>query len=282
MNVRKTPIIYICSDGIGETAETVAQAAARQFGAEAIRTKRYGHLRREEDIFEILQEAAAEGGIVAYTIVLPDLKAFLKEEAIRLGVITVDILGPVMQAIVDAYGSTPRETPGLRYEMDETYFRRIEAIEFAVKYDDGKDFRGLSLAQIVLIGVSRTSKTPLSVFLAHKGYKVANLPIVLETKIPPELYRLKQPFIVGLTMNPEKLFNIRMERLKTLGLPPGARYASMEYIQEELAFARSVMQDIGCAVMDVTDQSIEETAAYIIERLHARDERASYLGRESV
>jgi len=278
---RKTPIIYICSDGIGETAETVAQAAARQFGAETIRTKRFGHLRREEEIVEILQEAAAEGGIVAYTIVLPDLKAFLKEEAIRLGVITVDILGPVMQAVVDAYGSTPHETP-VRHEMDETYFRRIEAIEFAVKYDDGKDFRGLSLAQIVLIGVSRTSKTPLSVFLAHKGYKVANLPIVLETRVPPELYRLKQPFVVGLTMNPEKLYNIRLERLKTLGLPHGARYASMEYIQEELDFARSIMKDIGCAVMDVTDQSIEETAAYIIERLHARDDQVSFLGRESV
>jgi regulator of PEP synthase PpsR (kinase-PPPase family) len=265
---KKNPIIYICSDGIGETAEAVSQATIRQFTAEPIQTKRFGHIRKEEEILAILQDAATTGGIVAYTIVQPELKEFLKEEAIQLGVITVDILGPMMQAYIDAYDGKPKQLPGLRHEMGEAYFQRIEAIEFAVKYDDGKDLRGLSLAQVVLVGISRTSKTPLSIFLAHKGYKVANLPLVLETKPPAELYRAAQPLMIGLTMKPEPLLNIRTERLKTLGLPSGARYASMEYILAELAYAEDVMKEIGCTIMDVTDKSIEETAASIMERIN--------------
>ncbi|WP_199615175.1 pyruvate, water dikinase regulatory protein [Paenibacillus alkalitolerans] len=261
---RRNPIIYVCSDAVGETAEAVAKATIRQFSAEKIRTKRYGHIRKEEEIKHILSEAAATGGIVAYTIVQPELREAMREEAARLGIHTVDILGPMMQAYINAYNDVPKQTPGLRQEMDEEYFRRIEAMEFAVKYDDGKDVRGLLTAQIVLVGVSRTSKTPLSIFLAHKGYKVANLPIVLEVKPPEELYKTENQLIVGLTMDAEHLLKIRTERLKAVGLPYGAKYASLDYIKAELVNAGKIMNGLGCRIIDVTEKSIEETAGIII------------------
>jgi regulator of PEP synthase PpsR (kinase-PPPase family) len=258
-------MIYIVSDAVGETAEAVAKATMRQFSAEKIRTKRYGHIRKEEHLRAILAEVAGTGGIIAYTIVQPELRETMREEAARLGIQAVDILGPMMMAYIQEYNDVPKQTPVSRHDMDDDYFRRIEAMEFAVKYDDGKDARGLLLAQIVLIGVSRTSKTPLSIFLAHKGYKTANLPVLPEVKPPEELYHLNErQLLVGLTMNPEHLSKIRSERLKAVGLPNGAKYASLEHICRELGYAESMMSKLGCPVIDVTDKSIEETAGLIV------------------
>ena len=148
--------------------------------------------------------------------------------------------------------------------MDEAYFRRVEAIEFAVKFDDGKDARGLILAELVLIGVSRTSKTPLSIFLAHKGIKVANLPIVPEVKLPSELYNMSGKRIVGLTMDAEHILNIRIERLKAMGLPPNSKYASLQRIVEELEYAEALMKQLGSRIINVTNKAIEETAGIIM------------------
>lgn len=261
-------IIYVCSDAVGETAEAVAKATLRQFSSEKVKIKRYGHLRTEDEIARIVAEAAQTGGFISYTLVQPELRELMREESVKHGVRAVDVMGPMMQAFVDTFGSFPRREPGLLHSIDEAYHKRIEAIEFAVKYDDGKDARGLMQAQVVLIGVSRTSKTPLSVFLSHKGIKTANLPLMPEVNPPVELKQGPGRLIVGLTMQPEHLLEIRSERLKSLGLPSSAHYASQERIQEELDYAASVMASLDCPVIDVTNRAIEETAGIIIEWLN--------------
>ena len=160
---------------------------------------------------------------------------------------------------------SPRLEPGLVRRLDEEYFRRVAAIEFAVKYDDGKDPRGLLLADVVLIGVSRTSKTPLSMYLAHKRMKVANLPLVPEVDAPEELFWVPPNKVIGLTINPRQLNEIRQERLKALGLHAEANYASMERILEELDYAEKIMRRVGCPIFDVSNKAVEEVANKILE-----------------
>lgn len=260
-------MIYICSDSTGETAEAVARATMRQFAFEHMKLKRFGHMKHEEEIRSMMLEAAETGGVVAYTLVQPELREFMREEAVRSGVRAVDLLGPMMQAVVDTFHDSPKRQVGLMQEMDAAYFKRIEAIEFAVKFDDGKDARGLLQAEVVLIGVSRTSKTPLSVFLAHKGIKTANLPLMPEVKPPAELIAAPGRLIVGLTMTEEHLLKIRTERLRALGLPNTAKYATVQRIQEELNYAHGLMKELGCPIIDVTDKAIEETAGIIMSYL---------------
>lgn len=264
MDEERQHYIYICSDAVGETAEAVVRATVRQFDAHQVKIKRVGHIKREDEVRAVMEEAAGTGGFVAYTLVQPELREMMKEESIRLGVRAVDIMGPMMQAFIDTFNDSPKRKPGLLHEMDDAYFRRVEAIEFAVKCDDGRDTNLLLQANIVLIGVSRTSKTPLSIFLAHKGYKVGNLPLVPEVRPPRELMELPANRVVGLTMDAGQLHKIRSERLRAVGLPYGAKYATLQRISEELEYAHGIMKRIGCPVIDVTDKAIEETAGIIL------------------
>jgi [pyruvate, water dikinase]-phosphate phosphotransferase / [pyruvate, water dikinase] kinase len=259
--------VYICSDSVGETAEAVAMATLRQFHGETARIKRFSQIRHEDEIRRMMEEAAAVGGFVGYTLVQPELREMIKGESIRLEVRVVDILGPMMQAYMDTYGDAPSWKPGMLHKLDEDYFRRVDAMEFAVKYDDGKDAAGLLLADVVLVGVSRTSKTPLSIFLAHKGIKAANLPVIPEVKPPVELFRINPNRLFGLTMDPEHMQHIRAERLKAVGLPGGSRYAAQERVAEELAYADELMASLNCRIIDVTNKAIEETAAIITEAI---------------
>ncbi|PZE21183.1 pyruvate, water dikinase regulatory protein [Paenibacillus xerothermodurans] len=256
--------ITICSDSVGETAEAVVKATIRQFEAHQVTTKRIGHIKHEEEVRAIMEAAAKRGGFVAYTLVQPELREMMREEAIRLGVRAVDIMGPMMQAFIDTFNDSPKRKPGLQHEMDDDYFRRVDAVEFTVRCDDGRDTSAMVKADIVLIGVSRTSKTPLSIFLAHKGFKVANLPLVPEAKPPKELFLVDAGKIIGLTMDPEKLLKIRTERLKSVGLPNGAKYAAIDRIVEELNYAQNLMHEVGCPIINVTDRAIEETAGIIM------------------
>ncbi|THF79483.1 pyruvate, water dikinase regulatory protein [Cohnella fermenti] len=261
-------IIYVCSDAVGETAEAVAKATVRQFALANVTIKRYGGIKQEDEVRAVVMEAARTGGFISYTLVQPELRETMRDESIRAGVKAVDVMGPMMQAFIDTFNDSPKYKPGLLHEMDDHYYRKIEAVEFAVRYDDGKDVRGLVNAQIVLIGVSRTSKTPLSIYLAHKGYRTANYPLTPEVKPPTELFGPAVPserLTVGLTMRPERLLKIRSERLKALGLPTHAQYASLERIEAELRYADEMMQQLRCPVIDVTERAIEETAGIILE-----------------
>lgn len=263
----KENYVYICSDSVGETAEAVVLAAIRQFDSYQVKIKRFSHVKSENEIRDLMEEVATSHGFIAYTLVQPELREMIKQEAIRLEVRAVDIMGPMMQAFIDTFNGSPSSKPGLLHEMDEDYFRRVEAIEFAVRNDDGRDARGFFKAQLVVIGISRTSKTPLSIFLAHKRIKVANLPIVPEVKPASELFQIPKKRIVGLTMDPEKILKIRSERLKAVGLPYGSKYANLQRIMEELEFADHLMKQLGCLVIDVSDKAIEETAGIIMEKM---------------
>ena len=177
-----------------------------------------------------------------------------------------------MEIIENVTGSQPHGKPGLVHRMDDDYFRKIEAIEFAVKYDDGKDPRGIMHADIVLIGVSRTSKTPLCMYLAHKRLKATNIPLVPEVSPPEELFKLPYGKVIGLKIKPDMLNEIRTERLKTMGLMSSADYASIGRILNELDYAEDIMKRIGCPVVDVSNKAIEETASKILKIMYKGDQ----------
>ncbi|MET3574742.1 pyruvate, water dikinase regulatory protein [Bhargavaea ullalensis] len=258
--------IYIVSDSLGETGDLVAKAAISQFrqNFESTAVRRIPHVESVEQLREVTVIAADQGAIILYTLVKEEMRAFLRTECGRRDIPAVDLLGPVIQEISNKLGESPSEEPGRVRLLDEDYFKKIEAIEFAVKYDDGRDPRGLLLADIVLIGVSRTSKTPLSQYLAHKRLKVANVPLVPEVEPPEELFSVNPDICFGLVITPEKLNTIRKERLKALGLKDDANYARIERIKKEIDHFYRVADRIGCHVIDVTNRAVEETANVIL------------------
>ena len=177
----------------------------------------------------------------------------------------MDVLSPMLKAIEKNYGLVPKNQPGLIHALDHEYFKRVAAIEFAIKYDDGKNPWGLLKADLVIIGVSRTSKTPLSMYLANKKLKMANVPLVPEIPPPEELFRISPKKIIGLLIDPYKLNEIRSERLKAMGLADGANYADLKRITEELDYAKAIMRRIHCTSINVSNRAIEETASMILD-----------------
>jgi len=262
------PSIIILSDSVGETAELVIKAGLSQFANVDYKLRRIPYVEDIVTIDETLQVASEERSIIGFTLINPMLRQYLLQEAEKLNIAVVDIMGPMMTAMERTFKQQPKLEPGLLYKLDRDYFKRIEAIEFAVRYDDGRDPRGLLRADIVLIGVSRTSKTTLSQYLAHKRLKVANVPLVPEVDPPEQLFQIDPAKCIGLKTTVEQLNEIRKERLKALGLNNGATYASIERIDEELAFFEKIVEKIGCHVIDVSNMAIEETANVILQMVH--------------
>ena len=267
MTIAKAPVIYAVSDSVGETSESVVRATTSQFVQEKFEIVRIPYVKNVEMLEKIMLEAKDQNAIVCYTIVSPEMREEIERKSAELGVEVVDILGPVLHAIEKTSGLSPKNQPGLVHALDHEYFKRVAAVEFAIKYDDGKTPWGLTKADLVIIGVSRTSKTPLSMYLANKQLKVANVPLVPEISPPDELYKVPSNRIVGLLIDPHKLNEIRLARLKAMGLSDGANYADIRRIQEELDYARAVMQQLHCMVINVTNRAIEETASLILEYL---------------
>lgn len=261
MNTRKP--VFILSDSVGETAELVIKAGLSQFNQE-YEIQRIPYVEDIKTIDEALNSAKDENGIIGFTLVDPTLRTYLKESAAKLNIEAIDIMGPMLESMERVFDRKPRLEPGLVHKLDEDYFKKVEAIEFAVKYDDGRDPRGIARADIILIGVSRTSKTPLSQFLAHKRLKVANIPIVPEVEPPEELFEVDPSKCIGLRIQPEKLNDIRKERLKALGLGDQATYANIERIHQELDYFDKIVDRIGCRVVDVSNKAVEETANHIL------------------
>jgi [pyruvate, water dikinase]-phosphate phosphotransferase / [pyruvate, water dikinase] kinase len=264
--MNKKPIIYVVSDSVGETAELVTKAAVSQFNGSDVVIKRFPYVEDKVHIDEVISLAKLDKGMVVYTLVRPEIRSYINELATKEGIYACDIIGPLMDQFEVLYGKKPLYEPGLVRKLDEDYFKKIEAIEFAVKYDDGRDPRGILKADIVLVGVSRTSKTPLSQFLAHKRLKVANVPLVPEVDPPEELYLVPPEKCFGLKISPEKLNYIRRERLISLGLSDNASYANIERIKEEIDYFESVVNRINCHVIDVTNKAVEETANLILNQ----------------
>ena len=249
------PIIYACSDSLGETAERVARAAASQYDKQEFNIVRLPYIRSEQQIEEIVQKATDENAMICYTIISPVLRKRLSTLAQSAHIPVIDIIGPMMNGIGHLTDTEPTIKAGMIHRLDGEYFKRVDAIEFAVKFDDGKNPLGFLKADIVIIGVSRTSKTPLSMYLAHKRVKAANLPLVPEVPLPQELFEVPA----------RKLNYIRSERLRAMGLEPDANYADVERINEELEYAQNVMRRLHCPVIDVSAKAIEETANLILD-----------------
>lgn len=258
--------VYVVSDSAGDTGELAVRAAAAQFHPMHVRIRRGSFVQSREGIDAILTAAHAENSIILYTLVIPYLRDYMVEQAARMQLTAIDLLGPLINNLEKTLGKESRHEPGLNHALNAAYFRKVEAVEFAVRYDDARDVGGILKADIVLVGVSRTSKTPLSMVLAHKTFKVANVPLVPELVPPRELFAVSPRKVVGLTINPDALNAIRKERLKALGLPDTAPYATAERIARELEHARGVMEKIGCLVIDVSNKAVEETASLILER----------------
>ncbi|MDD7362735.1 MAG: pyruvate, water dikinase regulatory protein [Peptoniphilus sp.] len=257
-------MVYVISDSIGETGELIAKASVKQFDTTNYLIKRYPYTNSVDQIKPILEEAATqERALVVYTNVDVDTRAYIHKKEEELNLHMIDVMGPPMDQLEDILGYEPMRQPGLIRRLDENYFKKVEAIEFAVQYDDGKDPRGIVKADIVLVGVSRTSKTPLSMYLANKLYKVANVPLVPEVPVPKEVYKKDNRRLFGLVANTQKLYTIREERLRALGLNSSAKYANVDRIEEEVDYSVRIMKDIGCTIIDVSNKAIEETAEII-------------------
>ncbi len=262
---------FVVSDSVGETGEMAVKAVVSQFRPdfEDVIIRRFPNVGDALQLEWIVEQAKKKDAIIIYTLAKRELRqalhTFTKKEAIP----AIDLLGSMMDLVEQQAGQRSLEQPGIMHQLDEHYFEKIDAIEFAVKYDDGRDPRGLLLADIVLVGVSRTSKTPLSQYLAHKRYKVANVPIVPEVQPPEELFNIDPKKCFGLVISPQHLNNIRTERLKALGLGESATYAQPARINEEIAYFYQIVNRLGCEVIDVTNKAVEETANCIIDKYEA-------------
>jgi len=264
--------VYIISDGTGETASSIVKAALVQYSEKDINIVKCKNVRRTEQVENLVDEAHQRHGIIVFTLVSEDLRQKIRESASSKGLPCVDLLGPLLEGF-DSYfgGAGSTSQAGLLRMVDERYFKRIEAIEYTVKHDDGKLPADLNQADIVLVGISRTSKTPLSIFLSHKGWKVANVPLVLDQPPPKELFEVDQRKIVGLIIDSDSLYHIRRTRLEKFNQDPGGHYASREYIQKEIDYAMDLYKkNKRWQVFNITHRALEETAGEIIRVVASR------------
>ena len=260
------------SDSTGETAQRLAQALEAQFPDQEFSEIRHPRVETVADLQLAVDRMKGRPAVVVYTLVEPELRESMRTLCRRAKLHYCDLLGHPIDAIARVSGQAARMKPGARPPLNDAYFRRMSAIEFAVKYDDGVG-RGLDEADIVLVGVSRTSKTPLSIYLGYLGHKAANVPVVRDIDPPEELFEIDPAKIVGLTIGADRLADIRTARVKSMGAPR-RRYAELESVYSELEEASRLHKRLRCPVIDVTELSVEETAMRII-RLVERRRRAA-------
>jgi regulator of PEP synthase PpsR (kinase-PPPase family) len=266
--------IDILSDSTGETAEKVVRAALLQFPGSGVQIRLHTRVRTTEAARAILEQGAVDRALVLFTVVSPELREFIHQSSYELKVEAVDLIGSLIAKIGSFLEKAPINLPSAMLPLSDEYFRRIEAVEFAVKSDDGREPRNFKKADIVLVGVSRTSKTPLSTLIAQRGLKVANQPLVLGVDMPPELEEAPQDRCVGLTIGLEQLVQIRRARLKQLGMPVDTNYGLRDHVREEIEYANGLFRKHPMwPVIDVTGRAIEETAVIILETLRDRDEK---------
>jgi len=259
--------LHLLSDSTGETLEMLAKASLAQFDDTDVVRHFWPMVRSRQHLERIVEEFKSNPGLVLYTLVNAEIRSYLEERCRALGLPHVAALDAVTSALEERLGQEARGRPGRQHTMDEAYFRRVDAIQFTIAQDDGVGYENWEQADIVLTGVSRTSKTPTSIYLANRGFKVANIPLVVESPPPPSLFKLRKPLIVGLTTAPKRLIQIRRNRLLSLNESTSTSYIDEDKVEKEVAFARRMFADNGWPVIDVTRRSIEETAAAVL-RLH--------------
>ena len=263
--------IIIVSDGTGETAAQMTKAAMVQFSDHDIYFTRYKNVRNEAQIKAICEDAATQKDLLVYTIVSPQLRAFFITEARSHQIPCVDLLGPLLVGLASYFGYEPKSIAGLLHDVNERYFQRIEAMEYTIAHDDGRELLGLEKADVVILGISRTSKTPLSMYLSHQGWKVANIPLIKYFEIPKEVFGVDQRRVIGLTIDAQDLATIRRARLERLGQDKGGEYADPDKVNEEIEYANDIFRkNRRWPVFNVTGKALEETASEIIKLMASR------------
>jgi regulator of PEP synthase PpsR (kinase-PPPase family) len=256
--------LHLLSDSTGETLEAIAKAALAQFEGADVNRHFWPMVRSQQHLDRIMGDIASNPGLVFYTMASTELRGKLVERCRALGLPVVSVLDSAVAALESALGQHPRARPGRQHMMDEAYFARVDAIQFTIAHDDGVMWEDWEEADILLAGVSRSSKTPTSIYLANRGFKVANIPIVVESPPPPALFGLKHPLVVGLTTAPDRLIQVRRNRLLSLNQAPETAYVDQDRVAREVQYARRMFADNDWPVIDVTRRSIEETAAAVI------------------
>lgn len=263
--------VYIISDGTGETAATMIRAAIVQYASKDIQIVRCKNVRTDAQVDSVIDEAAEADAIVIHTVVSPALRLRIAESAASKNLKQVDLLGPLLMGLDTYFDVHSPAQAGLLRSVDTRYFKRIEAIEYTVKNDDGKNLANLDDADIILVGISRTSKTPLSIFLSHKGWKVANIPLVVDQPLPEQIFKVDQRKIIGLIIDADSLSRIRRNRLEKFGQDPGGEYARMSYIDREIQYAQELFKkNRKWPVFNVTERALEETATEITRIIASR------------
>jgi regulator of PEP synthase PpsR (kinase-PPPase family) len=261
---KRTHKVYIISDATGATGQRVVRAALAQFANAEVTVELKPGVRDVDEIRSLVQEAGQVRGTIVHTLALPELRQIMVEEGRMHHVVTIDLMGPLVARLSDALELAPLARPGLLRQLDESYLQRIEAIDFSVRHDDGRNPESLPDAELVLVGVSRTSKTPISIFLAYRGWRVANVPVIADLEPPPALNRVDRRRVVALTINPKRLMLLRKARASRMGRSLSLHYANLEHVQRELDWAELLLRRHRWATVDVTNKSIEESAAEII------------------
>jgi hypothetical protein len=256
----------------------VVNAALTQFKSAEVLIHRYPVIREKEKIDEIMSKAQKERAVVVFTFVVSELRRKAIEEGMRKGVPTIDIMGPLLSRLEDLLEISPLSIPGLFRELREEYYRRIEAIDFSVKHDDGRNVENIDEADLVLVGVSRTSKTPISIYLAYRGFRTANIPVTLEHDLPAKLDQLPSHKVIGLTIDPKRLKEIREVRAKKMKLPENSSYVDFKIIKSEVYKAERIFREKGWKIVDVTSKSIEECATIIMELIGKKISERVYEG----
>ena len=261
--------LHVVSDATGETAARLVQALEAQFPEQEFVEIRHPRVESEEDLQLAVNRMRGRPAVVVYTLVEPELRETMRTLCRRARLHYCDLLGQPIEAVARVSGQAAKMTPGSRPPLNSAYFKRMEAIEFAVRYDDGVA-QGLHDADVVLVGVSRTSKTPLSIYLGYLGHKAANVPVVKGIEPPKELFAIDQSKVVGLTIDPNRLAEIRRARVRTMGAPRNRQYAELMEIYDELEQAKKLHRRLGCPVIDISELSIEETAHRILRVVEER------------
>jgi regulator of PEP synthase PpsR (kinase-PPPase family) len=263
--------VIIISDGTGETAKSMTHAAMAQFHSKEIFFTRYKNVVTEDHIDAIFQEAANHHDMVVYTIVSPDLRQYVQKLSRKERVRSVDLLGPLLTSFANVFETEPDYQPGLLHAVNDKYFEKVAAVEFTLNHDDGRNLKSLEECDVVLVGISRTSKTPLSIYLSMEGIKVVNIPIILNVPLPDKLTKIDQRKIFGLTIDPEALREIRKNRLTNLGTNATGDYADSRKVTEEIEWANSLFEENRrWPIFNVTNKALEETAAEISKLLNMR------------
>lgn len=262
--------VHLLSDSTGETLDNIAKAALAQYDDVETVQHFWPMVRGEAHLERVLQDIAQNPGLVLFTLVNQETRRILESRCNALGLIAIAPLDPVTDALSALLGQQAKARPGRQHMLDAAYFARVEAIQFTIAHDDGIGAEDWEEADIILAGVSRSSKTPTSIYLANRGYKTANIPIVIESPPPPALFDVKKPIVIGLTTSADRLVQVRRNRLLSLNQAPETAYVDHEAVAREVAYARRMFNDHGWPIIDVTRRSIEETAVAIVALVNER------------